>query len=130
LWHILPKPKDPPTSDEIVAAIKKAVAPTPEGNPARTSSPKRSIFVKSPPTADEIAEEVMRKFSFVSNNDLRQETAAYTKELRDMERRRGEAYSMTRKPMNLQPGAEERNAHWWAVEDQVKERFGRDYRDK
>src|SRR5438094_89570 len=48
LWHILPKPKDPPTSDEIVAAIKKAVAPTPEGNPARTSSPKRSIFAKSP----------------------------------------------------------------------------------
>src|SRR6266446_9621617 len=66
----------------------------------------------------------------VSNNDLRQETAAYTNGLREFERKRSEAYSMTLKPLNLQPGAQERSAHAFAVYKQVEDDFRQNYLEK
>lgn len=132
-WHYIPKPKDPPTAEEIAEAIvKKTPARAEHAATTTPDSPQRSIFSHAP-TANEIAEEVMKKISNIppiNNNELRQEVAAYTKDLRELERIRNEAYQRTRRPASLQPGAEERSKHWFAVEDQVKERFVQDYRDK
>ena len=66
----------------------------------------------------------------ITNNELRKEVADLTNGLRDLDKLRGEAYIMTKKPMNLQPGAEERNARWWTLEDQVKNRFENNYKKR
>jgi hypothetical protein len=92
VWHILPKPKEPPTADEIAEAVyKRQHGSTPAENPAPQST--KPTFFRTPATASEIADEFAKRFpdsaerpiGQLTNKQIRDKVIVFAKNLRDFE---------------------------------------------
>lgn len=133
-WKVSPKPKEPPSAKEIATEIVKRIPP------ATTSVPPRQATTSPPLSgaslASQIAAEVevqlaarQQQVPPITNEELRREVAEYTGRLRGMQDQLNQAWQMTMKPLNMQPGAEERNRVFWNLYSQEQHEFNDSYKE-
>ncbi len=135
IWHVVPKHA---TKEEIADEVVRRLQPTvvgmkPTQQPVSDASETAELVVKR---LNEQGRTGAQQVSIapippISNNELRHEVLAYTEKLRDMNDRIGRLWGNNMmKPINLQPGQNERTQRWMDGERMVEDEFHENYLEK